>query len=198
MFYPPGCVHEERQAGGSLLEFLCLDFVWSAIPAAMPNTLHDRQGRVQELVRWIFAEVRTGYAGRGAYMDSAMQMLVAELQRLVESPAEEPLTRAFDYIHEHLREPISLDDLADHCRINKFHLSRVFRTRTGLTPMDYVRQARLDYAHRLLLESDLPLREIAPRSGFANEYHLSRLIKERYGRGARELRRAKAAVEPAD
>ncbi len=75
--------------------------------------------------------------------------------------------------------------------VNKFHLSRVFRTRTGTTPMEYIRHARLDFAHRLLLETDLPLREIAPRTGFANEYHLSRLLKARYGRGARELRRGK-------
>lgn len=192
MFYPPDCVHRERQYGDALLEFLCLNFEWTPCPTDMPRQLQDRQGRVQEVVRWLLSEDQSLYAGRERYQDAAAGVLVAELQRLVASPPEDVLSTVYEYIHDHLADPVSLDDLAHSCRLNKFYLSRLFRGRTGMTPMDYIREVRLDYAHRLLLESELPLREIAPRAGFANEYHLSRLLKQRYGRGARELRRLKA------
>ena len=199
LFYPPGCVHEERQCGDGLLEFLCLDFEWPHWPRDIANRIHDRQGRVQEITRWLVAEERGSYGRKGWYQDTGARMLAAEILRLHETPREDVLSQVHEYIHHHLDQAISLDDLAACVRVNKFHLARMFRARTGITPMEYIRQVRLDFAHCLLLESDLPLREIAPRAGFANEYHLSRLLKARYGRGAREIRRSKWAFkEPVD
>lgn len=199
MFYPPGWQHEERQTGTLPLDFLCLDFDWPRWPGHLPIKIHDRQGRIQELARWLIAEEQGSHVSRSGYMDLGVRMIAAELLRLVECPPDDVLARIYDYVRVQVARPITLDDLAACAQINKFHLSRMFRTRTGLTPMEYVRQTRLDFAYRLLLETALPLREIAPRVGFANEYHLSRLIKERYGRGARELRRVYwSESEPAE
>jgi AraC-like DNA-binding protein len=190
LFYPPACVHEEWQVGEVLLEFICLKFEWSTLPCGVPHLCHDRQGRLQEIIRWMLAEEKTGYARKRRYQDMSVQMLTTELLRLVESHPADIVVATHEYIQEHLDRPITLDDLAEHAQLNKFHFIRVFRARSGMTPMQYVRQIRLDAAHRLVLETMLPLREIAPRVGFADEYHLSRLIKVRYGRGARELRRS--------
>lgn len=191
LFYPPGCVHEERQDGEVMLEFLCLDFEWDAYPASIPPLLHDRQGRILELARWLVSEDHVDYPGKQAYQQLGTSMITGEIMRLVNRPSQDAVGTVQNFIHEHLRAPLSLDDLAACCNLNKFHLARIFRTRTGVTPMEYVRNARLDIALHLLLESDLPLREIAPRVGLADEYHLSRLLKARFGRGAREIRRVK-------
>lgn len=191
MFYPPGCVHEERQDGDVLLEFICIDFEWRYFPPGIPNLLDDRQGRILELARWLVTEEHVSYSGKTAYQQLGASMLTGEIIRLINRPSRDAVSQVQDYIHEHLRDPLTLDDLSACCNLNKFHLARTFRARTGVTPMEYVRQARLDIALRLLLESDLPLREIAPRVGLADEYHLSRLLKARYGRGARELRRTR-------
>lgn len=191
LLYPPACLHEERQAGPDPLEFLCVNFEWDDSPLKLPILLHDRQGRLQELARWLYTEDRARYGQRGEFQNAGVALLAAELHRLATSPPDDVLAPLYEYVQENLAEPITLDDLAECCGLNKFHLSRVFRARTGCTPMDYVRQARLDYAHRLVMETTLPLREIAPRAGFANEYHLSRLLKARYGRGAREIRQSR-------
>lgn len=191
LFYPPHCIHEERQDGEVGLEFFCVEFEWPERPLHVPHLIHDRQGRVLELARWLIAEEHVAYESKERYLHLAARMLTGELLRLVDSPHQDAVGQVQAFIHEHLREPLTLDDLAACAHLNKFHLARIFRTRTGVTPMEYVRQARLDVALRLLLESDLPLREIAPRVGIADEYHLSRLLKARYGRGARELRRSK-------
>lgn len=191
LFYPPGCVHEERQEGEILLEFFCVDFEWPNRPEDIPHLLHDRQGRILELTRWLISEAHVSYPGKEAYQHLGTSMLTGEILRLVKKPDQDAVGQVQAFIHEHLSEPLSLDDLAACCDLNKFHLARSFRTRTGITPMEYVRQARLDIALRMLRESDLTLREIAPRVGLADEYHLSRLLKARYGRGARELRRTR-------
>lgn len=189
LFYPPGCVHKECQHGEALLDFLCCDFEWFDRPYNVPHLIDDRQGRVREIVRWLVAEEFSSYSERATYQRQVTELLTGELRRLVAQPPDDMLSVVFRYIHKHLEKPISLDDLATCGSLNKFHLSRVFRAETGMTPMEYVRNARLDLAHRLLLETNLPLREIAPRVGIANEYHLSRLLKTRFGRGARELRK---------
>lgn len=193
LFYPPGSIHAEWQEGNALLEFYCVEFHWKDCPKDMPHLVRDRKGRLLELARWLNAESLTQYPGDSIYQELATRMLVAELIRLAVSPPQEVVERVSMFVRDHLQEPIALDDLAVWCNLNKFHLVRVFRSLTGLTPMEYVRSERLDTALRLLLETNLPLRSIAPRVGFSDEYHLSRLLKVRYGQGARELRKQKAA-----
>lgn len=198
LFYPPGWVHEERQHGPDILEFFCVEFEWKECPSTMPILVKDRQGRLLDLARWLESENFTHYAGDAAFRQWVLRLLVAELLRLIVSPSQEVVERVRQFVNDHLQESLVLDDLADHCDINKFHLVRLFRKLTGLTPMEYVRLVRLDTARHLLLSTDLPLKEIAPRVGFADEYHLSRLFKSRYGRGAREMRRRVRGVDVAE
>lgn len=63
--------------------------------------------------------------------------------------------------------PPGLSDLAQLCGIGSRHLMRAFRQSTGRTIMDYVEEARLGRAMRLLTETDLPLAAIAQQLGFA-------------------------------
>lgn len=125
-----------------------------------------------------------------AYRELLTHLLVVELLRLVVTPRPKSIDVIRKYVRENISAPLNLDMLGEACGMNKFHMVRQFRSATGLTPMEYVRLVRLDLAFHLLAETGLPLREIAARTGFASEYHLSRLIKQRYGHGARELRRS--------
>jgi transcriptional regulator GlxA family with amidase domain len=146
---------------------------------------------VLELARWLNAESLPTFAGSDTYSQMVTRMLTGELVRLVVCPPLEFVDVIRKHVRENLRDNLNLDTLATACGMNKFHLLRQFRTVTGLTPMEYVRAVRLDTALRLLMETTLPLREIAPQVGFANEYHLSRLLTARYGRGARALRKSR-------
>ena len=195
LFYPPGRLHEECQDGTALLEFYCIEFRWDDCPDDMPCLIQDRQGRVLELARWLIAENLAHYPGDSVYQGLIMRALVGELLRLTVSPSQEVVERVRVFVRDHLQEPMALDNLAAWCNLNKFHLVRVFRSLTGLTPMEYVRSVRLETALRLVLETNLPLHSIAPRVGFADEYHLSRLLKGRYGQGARELRKQMKDME---
>lgn len=190
IFYPPDIVHAEWQDGPTLLEFYCIEFNWPDYPTGFPVIIRDRQHRVLELSRWLNAESLPNYAGSDSYRQMLTRMLAAELLRLVLSPSAEIVDVIRRHVRENLVDHLSLDVLAETCNVNKFHLVRQFRTFTGLTPMEYVRAVRLDTAFRLLTETNLPLRAIAPQVGFSDEYHLSRLLKLRYGRGARELRKS--------
>jgi AraC-like DNA-binding protein len=60
-------------------------------------------------------------------------------------------------------------------------LSTLFRDAYGLTPVAYRLQLRLALAGELLSFTDLPLREVAHRSGFGTATHLSHAFKQEHG-----------------
>ncbi|HOE70853.1 MAG: AraC family transcriptional regulator [Anaerolineaceae bacterium] len=47
------------------------------------------------------------------------------------------------YIQEHLQEPITASDLAKAAGYSQYHAARIFKTETGLSPFEYLRQQRL-------------------------------------------------------
>ncbi len=189
LFYKPNTQHSEWQHGSAQYEFYCLHFEWPDCPTDFQHLIRDYDGRVRELARWLYVDRLDDTRDIQAYRDILTQSLVSELTRLEGNPRPSSVDHIREFVRENLSAPLNLDMLAEACGMNKFHLGRQFRAATGLTLMKYVRSARLDVALHLLVETRLPLREIAAQTGFSSEYHLSRLIKRRYGRGARELRR---------
>lgn len=96
-----------------------------------------------------------------------------------------------DYVHEHLGENVSLDDLAGSVGLSRFHFSRRFRRTVGTTPHDFVLQQRVDRARTLLQRTDTPLLDIACRCGFADQSHLTREFKKRVGETPGRYRQAR-------
>lgn len=97
-----------------------------------------------------------------------------------------PVRRAVIYIDEHLGEPVGLTHLAAAARIPIHQLVIAFRQHLGTTPGGYLRTARLDAAHRGLLEAD-PSRgdtvgAIAARCGFTNLARFATEYRTQYGR----------------
>ena len=100
------------------------------------------------------------------------QLLLARTRRLG------PLA---DYLRANLASPITVPDMATVCGLSLSGFHRFFRQHAETSPMNYLKQLRLNESARLLLSTDLPLEEIADRVGFANAFHFSREFKRGYG-----------------
>ncbi len=87
-------------------------------------------------------------------------------------------TRAF--LHDRLTEEVGLERLSSVAGLSPWHLVRVFARETGLPPHAYLVQARLARA-RELLAGPLRLADIAAETGFADQAHLTREFKRRFG-----------------
>lgn len=113
------------------------------------------------------------------------------------------LQRATEYIDANLAEPISLADIAAAAGLSPMHFAAQFRAATGLRPHEYLLQRRIERARALLLNSSLPLVEIALDVGFKTQAHFTtvfgRFVNEtpnawrRRNRGISELSALKAA-----
>lgn len=154
---------------------------------------HDQ--RVTPVLRYIRHYVAKGERDE-AWLDEQYLFLLAQLleqERARPRPAERlnqarPATRlelerrigwALDYMLANLHCPLTLGDLASAARLSTFHFAHVFQQAQGLTPMAYLRRARLELALQLLESRELPVAEVAEKVG------LSRLA---LWRGVRQLR----------
>ncbi|HUD80808.1 MAG TPA: AraC family transcriptional regulator [Streptosporangiaceae bacterium] len=85
-----------------------------------------------------------------------------------------------DLLATRMEEPPSLAELAALTGLSQFALLRAFRGATGLPPHAYLNQLRVRRA-RLLLDDGLPPAEVAARTGFADQAHLTRHFKRVVG-----------------
>ncbi len=74
----------------------------------------------------------------------------------------------------------SLQSLADEADLSRFQTLRAFARATGLTPHAYLVERRTQLARRLIL-AGTPLAEAAAASGFADQSHMTRAFRTRYG-----------------
>lgn len=79
-------------------------------------------------------------------------------------------------------ERLSLEELAQGAGVSVFHACRVFRRVMGTGIHQHQQEVRLRHALALLLDTRMPLAEVALEAGFANQGHLGNAFMRRYGR----------------
>jgi AraC-like DNA-binding protein len=84
------------------------------------------------------------------------------------------------YLKINLAEKITLDRLSKRFGFNPNYLIRVFSSKTGLTPIQYLQEIRLEKAKEYLEFTALPITEIAEKVGWSLSY-FSKILKKRVG-----------------
>ena len=91
------------------------------------------------------------------------------------------MARVRAYIEAHLSDAIALEDLAAAACISRFHFARLFRASTGCSPMQFVRQARVARAMRVLVQAPQPISVVALDLGFFDQSHFTRTFRRMTG-----------------
>lgn len=89
----------------------------------------------------------------------------------------EKLRPAIDYIYQHYREDIRVEELAQACSLSMYYFCRLFKLGTGYTVAGYVNHFRLSKAAALLSATDLSVAAVAEAVGFRDESYFSRCFK---------------------
>lgn len=97
--------------------------------------------------------------------------------------------RAMAFMEENAARPVALAEVARAARASPRALQEAFRRHLGTTPLGYLREARLDRAHRELTaaagwgaDGGATVTRIAHRWGFSNLGRFAALYQRRYGR----------------
>lgn len=76
---------------------------------------------------------------------------------------------------------LSIETLACEAGLSAAHFARAFKESTGRAPHQHLVELRLDLARRMLDAPDAVLSDVALRAGFADQAHLTRFFKRRFG-----------------
>jgi AraC-like DNA-binding protein len=77
------------------------------------------------------------------------------------------------YLKEHVRENITVAQLAQKISLSEYHFMRLFKRHTGISPYAYLINQKVNLAQRLLLDG-ISIAEVALEVGFVDQSHLSR------------------------
>lgn len=93
---------------------------------------------------------------------------------------------ALNYIQQHYAEPLTVEMIADYCKINRNYLGRIFRSVLSASPQEFIITYRMKKACELLKITDLSIGEVSQLVGYPNQLNFSRTFKKEMGKSPRE------------
>lgn len=106
--------------------------------------------------------------------------------------------KALRLIDEGILDTASVDELASKLGLGSRHLRRLFLQHVGASPISFAQTRRLQFAKRLLDETNLPITQIALASGFGSLRRFNTAFLQTYGRAPRDLRKHFSEASDAD
>ena len=94
------------------------------------------------------------------------------------------------YVREHMVDNIAVADIAEELHFNPQYLMRAFKSKTGLSIMEYITQARISTAKKILQDTNLPVKVIADMTGYADYAYFTRVFKKTTGQSPSDYRNA--------
>jgi len=133
-------------------------------------------------------------------INEALSAMIANLKKAQDKQQEEELPdepgcansfivrQALGFIEEHHAEKLTLQEIADHCYVSQWHLSKLLNKHTDKSFYELVNAARMRAAKKLLEDPSLKISDICERVGYADIGHFSRVFKKMEGVSANEYR----------
>lgn len=112
-----------------------------------------------------------------ALMQSSSTRVSAQENQLKDFYIQE----AVNYIEQNYQRNLTVEEVADACRLNRSYFSKLFKDNVGCPPQEFLIRVRLAKAAELMCSSNGLISEIAVRCGYSNQFHFSRAFKKHYG-----------------
>lgn len=159
----------------------------------------DRRSVWDDAIRSMQTELTRRQDGYRQAVLAHLTLLLIELARLARDvvadlrrSGEPLLAEVFAVIDRRHGEPLSLRDVASEVGMTPGHLTTIVRRRTGRTVQEWIIERRMAEARELLVETDLPVGEVARRVGVPDPGYFSRLFGRSHGGTPRQWRASRA------
>ena len=120
--------------------------------------------------------------------DDARELATSSFAKVGVESESKRILKVKNYIDEHYKEEISLDQLANLVGMASTAFSRYFKQRTAKNISEYIVDIRLGHAARLLVDTSDSISEICWRTGFNTLSNFNRLFRKRKGCSPTEFR----------
>ena len=201
---PPYIEHTEQSIPGTSLEYYVLGIdgisfqTQDSAAAAQIFCNFDQASLIADLFAQMYYEVKGNRYGSEAICQHLLEILILRIvrtQQLIPVPITSArMTKECAQIKEYLDTNytghITLDTLTSLTHMNKYYMAHSFRKYTGLSPIQYLNQRRLEAACQLLRDTDLSVSDIAGATGFSSQSYFTQIFHKVYGITPIKYRRA--------
>lgn len=104
------------------------------------------------------------------------------------------LAEAVSLMEANIEEPMTLDELSYHVGLSRRQLERLFQRYLNCVPTRYYLELRLERARQLLLQTSMPIVDIALACGFISAPHFSKCYRDTFSLPPRDERRRAAGL----
>ncbi|HEX3613552.1 MAG TPA: AraC family transcriptional regulator [Sporichthyaceae bacterium] len=116
------------------------------------------------------------------------------LLQVVAAEATDPVSTAARFVRANLANQLTVAQIAAQVGMSASAFAHLFKEVTGVSPYQFLTQARLDRARRLLEAGDLTVGEVARTVGYTGQSHFSREFRRRFGSTPSSFARATPAA----
>lgn len=118
----------------------------------------------------------------------AMQLMGDGAVNKFKTDLGNPMETVIRYIQLKFQEPITLQEVSDLVYLSPSHFSRLFKSETDITFIEYLTQYRVEKSKRLIKMTTLPIELIAHNTGFSSAGYFSTTFKRTVGQTPSEYR----------
>lgn len=151
---------------------------------------------ITELLAGLYAIADSGDYVRDMRINQELSRLLTLLmsyswhpENRVVSKKRMELNSVREYLDEHFKEKIALEDLARIFFIDKYYLTKIFKETYGVTITAYILSMRITRAKSLLRFTDMTIEEVGAAVGMSEANYFARSFKKMEGIAPREYRR---------
>ena len=112
----------------------------------------------------------------------------AQIELSRAGPVDRRLRRAIEFMHDNYGRELALEEIAAAAYVSEYHFARLFKQITGTTPHVYLANIRIEKARRMLVETALPIIEVAAMVGYQSQSHFTKIFKSVTGLTPRAYR----------
>ena len=153
--------------------FICANLL-KVLYQGIPGQQEQLSSKVEELYQYHhFSEIEES-------LRETMEQVVENLNLQQDSP-KHMISIVEKYIHEHYRDGLSLDILADKVFLTPHYLSSIFRQEKGIGFSKYIKRVRMDKAEELLKTTNIKINDICKAVGYTNLSYFCKTFRNEYG-----------------
>ncbi|RIX50869.1 AraC family transcriptional regulator [Paenibacillus nanensis] len=151
------------------------------------------------LYRRIYSILRKGSPSASLQASACLQLLMAEYSDSLreqgspdraEKQDEQLHSQIIHYLSTQYTHPVSIEGMAESLGYSRAYLSRIFKQKTGMSPVSFLLKLRLDRAKLMLRERpELTVEQVAASVGLQDALYFSKQFRKQHGQSPTAYRK---------
>lgn len=114
---------------------------------------------------------------------------IEDHSNIIGKTANEIVENTEMYLKNNYMEPIDFSIYANNLGFSSSYLTKIFNKYQQTTPLKFLIRVRINEAKRLLLDTNLPIKEIGLKTGYPDQFHFSKTFRKTTGISPLEFRK---------